>query len=92
MQYVIMISGTNVLLREDRKRRRLGFVTTRVVSAADRDEACRLAIESAREELLSKIANDPSNPPSFEVEPEIRVFEDGDEVTAPRRGFTFYPE
>jgi hypothetical protein len=102
MKYRVMVSG--VIYWSDEARRAtssplpnaeaLGFFTTRIVSALDRNKASAAAIESAREELRSSAlipqeANAPGQP-TFMIE-EISEIGD-DEDHGPRRGFTFYPE
>lgn len=69
----------------------LGFVTTRIIAAPNKDDACRLAIDSARQELRSSIDGDPAQSPTFKIEQVSELRED-DTESGPRRGFTFFPE
>jgi hypothetical protein len=101
MKYVIMVSGRNLKISDDFKRDAgprkkavlsVACVTTRVVTAASVDEACKLAIASARQELEASIVNDHSDPPILEIEEIVREVKDDDVVNAPTKGFTFYPE
>ena len=100
MKFRVMVGGKNVLVSDEARETFavsapsigvLGFVTTRFVTASSNEEACSLAIDSARQELLALIANNPSNPPTFEII-EVVELKDSDPGDGPRRGFTFYSE
>ena len=104
MKYRIIVSGGNLLVADETKKTfdprlraapALGFVTTRMVTASSRREACELAIESARQELQKSsdvfVTNDPSNPPTFEIA-EIDELDDRHSGSASRTGFTFFPD
>ena len=97
MKYRVLLSGCNVLVGRPLRQEHglggdvvLGFATTRIVTAADRDEACKAAIESALAELRDLMANEASNPPKFVVE-EIEELSDADDRRPPK-GFTFFKE
>ena len=96
--YIVMVSGANLLLQKYSKRRfgkkfvKLGFVTTRIVVAKNKVEACDLAIKSAREELSANgVLNEQSDPPRFAIE-EVREATETEVESAPRAGFVFYDE
>ena len=103
MKYRIMICGTIPVNDQVRTAltspllnvATLGFATTRVVTAPNRDEACELAIDSAHRELRSSLVVpvewNPSSSPTFTIE-EIEELLQNDGGNGPKRGFTFYPE
>jgi hypothetical protein len=100
MEYIVTVTGSNVRLHNEPGRwfrrkapRRFGFATTRIVVALDPEDARRRAIESARAELSGQLANDPADPPCFDVDDaDIEPYRPEAHADAPRRGFTFYPE
>lgn len=98
------MSGGNLLATDDwrktfgpklRAAPALGFVTTRLVTAASRREACELAIESVLQELQESSdllnANDPSNPPRFEIE-QVMELDEPDSDDTQGAGFTFFAD
>ena len=104
MKYMVMVYGKNILLNDHVKRRlsskikstkTFGCVASRLIIADSPEEACKLAIEAALNELFESkdmsIINDESNPPTFAIE-EFRELSEDEEIRVPRSGFTFFPE
>jgi CobQ-like glutamine amidotransferase family enzyme len=100
MRYRVLVCGSNVLVGDELRKAHgselknvsvLGFATTRFVGAPNLEEACKVAIEAARQELRGLMANHPSNSPTFEIE-EVRELGDDDLEKGPNAGFTFFRE
>jgi hypothetical protein len=88
-RYRVLINGQNFLLPREGRVQRLGFYTTRFVSAVDREAAKRLAIESVLNlpNLLDLVANIEQDPPLIDAE-EVDELDSSDDSTD--TGLAFY--
>jgi len=91
-KYSIMVEGKNILIKRDHIER-MGFLTTRWISAPNIQEAKRIAIEHVKKELdsLDILLNTLDDIPLFSVE-EIREVNSFGDNLVPGSGFTFYEE
>jgi hypothetical protein len=105
VKFVVRIEANNLILSDWAKKSlgpaaenspSLGCYATRVVEAADRDEATSHVIQSVRQELMessaiSPLENLPDNPIMVKID-SVRTVPNGAKPNAPEVGFTFYPE
>lgn len=89
--YKIVIEGKNCWANIDGNVKRLGFFTTRAVTALNVDQAKKTILREISEELRSCIFNDSFDPPEIMVDEttEIGLAEAGEISNA---GFTWYQE
>ncbi len=66
--FQLLINGENLLLEVDGERRKMGFYTTRIVSAPDSESAGQSAIASLRNELRQDLLNSRDDQPVMSVE------------------------
>lgn len=90
-RYRVLIHGTNLLLPKEGRVQRLGFFTTRFVTAMDRNTAKRLAIESVLNlpNLLNLAVNIEQDPPLIDAE-EVEELDSSDDSTD--TGLSFYSD
>ena len=87
----IQFEGTNYLLEINFRPERLGFYTSFLVEATDREEAEREARRMLQTRLsCHRILNSEDDPPSVRID-YIEEFGSLKGVTAPE-GFTFFPD
>ena len=92
-KYIVMLEGRNFIFEHEGEPTRFGFSTSRDVTAANPEEAERLAIEDIRgdDRLNAPLLNDPSNPPRITVTHHIQV-EAFDPVSRPNLDYIFYED
>ena len=92
-KFRVLVKGQNFLLDSDRGIKRFGFYTTRLVEAADRNEAERVAIEALRQDdrLRGKVRNERSDPPMLFAE-EIAEVPSFDGVDSQSHGLALYED
>jgi hypothetical protein len=92
-KYIVMLEGRNFIFEHEGEPTRFGFSTSRDVTAANPEEAERLAIQDIRgdDRLNAPLLNDPSNPPRITVTHHIEV-ESFDPVSRPNLDYIFYED
>lgn len=85
----VLVRGSGVLLEAQGIPRRLGFYTTRVVSAARKAAAVEIAIKGVEEELRGRVKNDSVDRPSLVAE---EIEEIASEPASVTPGFSFFEE
>lgn len=92
-RFLIRIDGTNVLLKDEDTgvAKRVGFFATRVVEAANENEAVSKVKQLVSGELtIHAIPQNPDRPVTMTVDAISQLGKDDDRVI--KGGFTFYPD
>ena len=89
--YKALVEGINCWASFDGTTRRLGFFTTRVVSAINETQAKQVILRELTEELQPRLLNDPLAPPEISVK-EVIEADPSVANTIANSGFTWYCE
>lgn len=89
--YKTLLEGRNCWTSFDGTPNRLGFFTTRVVSAHDASQAKEIILREVSTELHPRLLNDPLDPPKITVN-EVSEIDQSTASTIANAGFTWYRE
>lgn len=92
-RYRVQIEGRNFLIDKEGRAEKMGFITFRVVDAADPAaaelEAVRLVRETER--LRAVVRNPPDDPPTLEIN-EMFEYATPEDAQEAETGFIWFPE